>query len=211
MMKTIVLSLALLAVATHGANLRTTARARTGCPAGTVPGDGDKCDGTTTGNLCSGASGGNGQEHVGPWDRAGERGGKWVCKPENCFNTGTKKCTKPEYQNNGVTDTERAAVMKKEAAVATADQKDDTAARAVKAQAAARTDEDFKAQGAAFSANKKDDEKLKVEDAAAVTGQVALDALAARKLARAASDAKDDAADAKRVSDERGGKIGVWK
>ena len=114
------------------------------------------------------------------------------------------------YQNDGVTDTERAAVMKKEAAVATADKKDDTAAREVARQAAARTDEDMQAQGAAFSANKDDDDaKLSTSNtygqgAAAVTGKVALDALEARKLARAASDAKDDAADAKRVSDERG-------
>jgi hypothetical protein len=108
------------------------------------------------------------------------------------------------YQDDGVTAAERDAAMKKEAAIAAADKKDDTAARAVAKQAAARTDEDMQAQGAAFSANKKDDEALKVEDAAAVTGQVALDAMKARNAARAASDAKDDAADAKRVRYERG-------
>ena len=48
-----------------------------------------------SGNKCTGASGGDGQVHVGPWDRAGERGGKWVCQPKNCFNTATNKCTKP--------------------------------------------------------------------------------------------------------------------
>ena len=149
MMKTLVLSLALLALSAHGANLRTKA-----APAQTAK------------------------------DIA--------------------------YQDDGVSKAERAAVMKTEAAVVTADKKDDTAAREVARQAAARTDEDMQAQGAAFSANKDDDDaKLSTSNtygqgAAAVTGKVALDALEARKLARAASDAKDDAADAKRVSDERG-------
>ena len=114
------------------------------------------------------------------------------------------------YQDDGVSAAERDAAMKKEAAIAAADKNDDTAARAVAKQAAARTDEDMQAQGAAFSANKDDDDAALStsntygQGAAAVTGKVALDALEARKVARAASDAKDDAADAERVRYERG-------